>query len=165
MKIPHQSETEIPFTRLFRRKTLFRFHFHFHQKNSVSISVLQKSISVSIFSFRFHFSAEYSESFHSIFIRTHDNVIVDGRKSTRHPVYRKFICHPVDLVGEAPMNPIMVAVQTFKQMFASNSIERNLSIDPYFIILACDAKSVSSSTTIKNELVFEECSHDLDFMV
>jgi hypothetical protein len=35
-----------------------------------------------------------------------------------------------------------------------------LSINPYFIILACDAKSVSSSTTIKHELVFEECSHD-----
>jgi hypothetical protein len=50
-------------------------------------------------------------------------------------------------------------------MFASNSIERNLSIDPYFIILACDAKSVSNSTTNKHELVFEERSHDSDFVV
>jgi hypothetical protein len=32
----------------------------------------------------------------------YDNVFVDGRNSTQHPVYRKFICHPVDLVGEAP---------------------------------------------------------------
>jgi hypothetical protein len=40
-----------------------------------------------------------------------------------------------------------------------------LSIDPYFITMACDAKSASSSTTIKNELVFEERSHHLDFMV
>jgi hypothetical protein len=40
-----------------------------------------------------------------------------------------------------------------------------LSIDPYFIILACNAMSGSSSTTIKHELVFEERSHDLDFMV
>jgi hypothetical protein len=95
----------------------------------------------------------------------YDNVFVDGGKSAQHLVYRKFICHPVDLVGEAPMNPIMVATRPFKQMFASNSIERNLSIDPYFIILACDAKSVSNSTTIKHELVFEERSHDLDFMV
>jgi hypothetical protein len=50
-------------------------------------------------------------------------------------------------------------------MFSSNSIERNFSIDPYFIILACDAKSVSSSTIIKHELVFEELSHDSDLMV
>jgi hypothetical protein len=90
----------------------------------------------------------------------YDNVFEDGRKSTQHPIYRKFICHPVDLVCEALMNPIMVTVWLFKQMFASNSIERNLSINPYFIILACDAKSVSSLTTIKHELVFEECSHD-----
>jgi hypothetical protein len=100
--------------------------------------------------------------FHGI---AYDNVFVDGRKSAQHPVYHKFICHPVDLVGEAPMNPIMVVVQPFKKMFASNSIEKNLSINSYFIILCCDAKSVSSSTTIKHELVFEERSHDLDFMV
>jgi hypothetical protein len=31
--------------------------------------------------------------------------------------------------------------------------------------MACDAKSALSSTTIKHELVFEERSHDLDFMV
>jgi hypothetical protein len=52
-----------------------------------------------------------------------------------------------------------------KEMFSSNSIERNSSINPYFRILACDAKSVSSSTTIKYELVFEERSHDSDFVV
>jgi hypothetical protein len=56
----------------------------------------------------------------------YDNVFVDGRKSAQHPVYRKFICHPVDLVGEAPMNPIMVVVRPFKQMFASNSIQKEL---------------------------------------
>jgi hypothetical protein len=44
----------------------------------------------------------------------YDNVFVDERKSTRHPVYRKFISHPVDLVGEAPMNPIMFAVRPFR---------------------------------------------------
>jgi hypothetical protein len=54
---------------------------------------------------------------------------------------------------------------TLNKMFSSNSIERNLSIDAYFIILACDAESASSSTTIKHELVFEECSHDSDFVV
>jgi hypothetical protein len=58
------------------------------------------------------------------------------------------------------MNPIMVAV-----MFSYNSIERNLCINPYFITLASDAKSASSSTTIKYELVFEELSHDSNFMV
>jgi hypothetical protein len=41
----------------------------------------------------------------------------------------------------------------------------NLSINPYFIILACNAKSTSSSTTIKHELVFEEHSHYSDFVV
>jgi hypothetical protein len=40
----------------------------------------------------------------------YDNIFVDGRKSTQHPIYRKFICHPVDIVGEALMNPITVAV-------------------------------------------------------
>jgi hypothetical protein len=50
-------------------------------------------------------------------------------------------------------------------MFAANSIERNFSIDPYFIILACDAKSISSSTIIKHELVFEGRSHELDIGV
>jgi hypothetical protein len=54
---------------------------------------------------------------------------------------------------------------TLKQMFSSKLIEKNLSIDPYFIIVACDAKSDSSSTIIKHELVFEEHSHDSDFMV
>jgi hypothetical protein len=37
------------------------------------------------------------------------NVFIDGRKSTQHPIYPNFICHLVDLVGEASMNPIMVA--------------------------------------------------------
>jgi hypothetical protein len=69
----------------------------------------------------------------------HDNVIVDGRKSTRHSVYHKFICHPLDLVGEAFMNPIMVAKRISEEMFSSNLIERNLSINPYLIIQACDA--------------------------
>jgi hypothetical protein len=63
------------------------------------------------------------------------------------------------------MNPIMVAKRLSEQMFSSNLIERNLSINPYFIILAYDAKNISSSTTIKHELVFEERSHDFDFMV
>jgi hypothetical protein len=54
---------------------------------------------------------------------------------------------------------------TLKQMFSSNSIERNFSIDPYFIILACDAKSASSLTIMKHGLVFKECSPDSDFMV
>jgi hypothetical protein len=40
----------------------------------------------------------------------YENVFVDGRKSKHYPIYRKFICHRVDLVGEAPMNPIMVVV-------------------------------------------------------
>jgi hypothetical protein len=44
---------------------------------------------------------------HSI---AYDNVFLDGRKSTQHPIYRKLICHPVDLVGEALMNPIMVVI-------------------------------------------------------
>jgi hypothetical protein len=43
----------------------------------------------------------------------YDNVFVGGWKSTQHPVYRKFICQPVDLFGEARMNPIMVAVRPF----------------------------------------------------
>jgi hypothetical protein len=36
----------------------------------------------------------------------YDNVFVDVRKSTQHPIYRNFICHQVDLVEEAPMNPM-----------------------------------------------------------
>jgi hypothetical protein len=40
-----------------------------------------------------------------------------------------------------------------------------LSINSFSIILTCDAKSTSSSTTIKYELVFEERSHNSDFMV
>jgi hypothetical protein len=95
----------------------------------------------------------------------HGNVFVDGRKSTQHPTYRKFIYHLVDLVGEALMNSIMVVIRPSKQMFASKSIERNLYINPYFIILSCDSKSASSSTTIKHELVFEERSHNFDFVV
>jgi hypothetical protein len=74
----------------------------------------------------------------------YNNVFVAGRKSTLHPIYRKFICHLVDVVGEALINPIMVAVWLFKQMFSSNLIERNLSKYSYFIILTCDAKSASS---------------------
>jgi hypothetical protein len=89
-----------------------------------------------------------------------EKVFVAGRKSTLHPIYRNFISHPVDLVGEALMNPIMVAVQLLRRCF-----ERNLSINPYFIILACDAKNASSSTTIKYELVFEEHSQNSDFTV
>jgi hypothetical protein len=95
----------------------------------------------------------------------YDNVFVDGRKSTQHPVYHKFICHPVDLVGEAPMNHIMVAIQLLSRCSLPTQLKKNLSINPYFIILACDAKSASSSITIKHELVFEERSHDSDFVV
>jgi hypothetical protein len=55
----------------------------------------------------------------------YDNVFVDGRRLAQHPIYRKFICHPVDLVGEAPMNPIMVVVRPIKKMFAFNSFEKD----------------------------------------
>jgi hypothetical protein len=95
----------------------------------------------------------------------YDNVFVAGRKSTLHPIYCNFICHPVVLVGEALMNPIMVVVWLFKQMFSSNIIEKNLSKYSYFIILTCDAKSASRSTTIRYELVFKKRSRNLDFMV
>jgi hypothetical protein len=41
---------------------------------------------------------------------SYDNVFVDGRKSTHHPLYHKINYHLIDLVGEALMNPIMVAI-------------------------------------------------------
>jgi hypothetical protein len=94
----------------------------------------------------------------SLYGMVYDNIFVAGRKSTLHPVYCKFICHPVDIVSEELMNPIMVVVWLFKQMFSSNSIKRNLSINSYFIIPTCDAKSASILTSMKYALVFEECS-------
>jgi hypothetical protein len=96
---------------------------------------------------------------------SYDNVFVDGRNSTRQPIYRKFIRHLVDLVGETPMNPIMVVVRPLSRCSLPTQLKETLSINPYFIILACNAKSASSSTTIKHEFVSEECSHDPDFMV
>jgi hypothetical protein len=58
---------------------------------------------------------------HSI---SYDNVFVEGRKSAQHPIYRKNICYPVDLVGEAPMNPIMAAVRPLSiYLFQLNSKE------------------------------------------
>jgi hypothetical protein len=44
----------------------------------------------------------------SLHVIVYDNVFVDGRNSTQTPIYRNFVCHSVDLVGEAPMNSIMV---------------------------------------------------------
>jgi hypothetical protein len=166
-----------------RRRSYFRINGNLCQTHKICYKCLTWNIynlyikytlsgfdNFSCYWFYFHGPQPRQESMEDELFFLHciayDNVFVDGRKSTRHPVYRKFICHPVDLVEWGTHESYHGCRTTLlKQMFSSNSVERNLSINPYFIILACDAKSASSLTTIKHELVFKECSHDSDFMV
>jgi hypothetical protein len=56
------------------------------------------------------------------------NVFVDGRKSKQHPIYRKFICHPIDLVGEAFTNPIMVVVWLLSRCSLPTQLKRALQV-------------------------------------